>query len=698
MIALDERQPLAALEVLVLDTETTGLDLRHARIIQIAAVRGKGGTIEAEPAIDALIDPGVPIPSQSTAIHGIADADVRGKPPFPANAQPLAEVMAGRVVVGHSIGFDLAALEREHALAGVPWSEPPSLDVRALARIAAPERGDLSLDDLCAWLGVVIEGRHTARGDTFATAEVWTRLLPLLRAKGVRTLAEAKAAVARQADERARAQGNLSASRQPAPVASDRPPLVIDSYAYRHRVADVMSTPPHFIDGAETVAAAMRLLLEKSISSVFVGEAGGAIGIATERDLLRAIANDGADALDQPVEAFTSGPLQGLAEDEFVYRAIGRMQRLGIRHLAVWSAEGEVVGALTPRNLLRDRAMQAIVIGDALATASDAGDLAAAWGEAAGMAGALRREGTAAHEVADVISAEIRTMTARAAEMAEAHMQREGRGAPPRPYAVLVLGSAGRGESLLAADQDNAIVYAGNDEAATDQWFAAFARHMNDILDAAGIALCKGGVMACNAPWRHTVDGWHALIATWLARQSPDDLLNVDIFFDARPVHGDLKLGRDLVTHAWEQAANNPTFLMMLTRLAGRWRSPLNWLGSFKQVDGRVDLKKGGLLPIFTAARVLALRHRVLASSTRQRLSGLMALGKGSANDFDSVIEAHELLLAAVLDQQVRDAGHGVSLSPRVAMAELSAPEKRRLRGAIGGVETAIALVNEGRL
>ena len=42
-------------------------------------------------------------------------------------------------------------------LAGLSWTDRPSLDVRALARIAAPERGDLSLDDLCVWLGIVIE-------------------------------------------------------------------------------------------------------------------------------------------------------------------------------------------------------------------------------------------------------------------------------------------------------------------------------------------------------------------------------------------------------------------------------------------------------------------------------------------------------------------------------------------------------------
>ena len=52
-------------------------------------------------------------------------------------------------------------------------------------------------------------------------------------------------------------------------------------------------------------------------------------------------------------------------------------------------------------------------------------------------------------------------MTRRAARACGAAAAEEGMAGPPVPYAVLVLGSAGRGEIQLAADQDNAIVYAG---------------------------------------------------------------------------------------------------------------------------------------------------------------------------------------------------------------------------------------------
>ena len=66
---------------------------------------------------------------------------------------------------------------------------------------------------------------------------------------------------------------------------------------------------------------------------------------------------------------------------------------------------------------------------------------------------------------------------------------------------------------------------------------------MSDILDAAGVPLCKGGVMARNREWRKSVADWRTTIDGWVRRQRPADLLNVDIFFDAVPVHGDVRLG-----------------------------------------------------------------------------------------------------------------------------------------------------------
>ena len=87
-------------------------------------------------------------------------------------------------------------------------------------------------------------------------------------------------------------------------------------------------------------------------------------GIITERDLLRAVARQGDAALAMPVEQFMSRPLAVVPADAFVYRAIGRMSRLNVRHLGVVDEAGCVIGALSARDLLRLRAGEAVSLGD----------------------------------------------------------------------------------------------------------------------------------------------------------------------------------------------------------------------------------------------------------------------------------------------------------------------------------------------
>ena len=116
-------------------------------------------------------------------------------------------------------------------------------------------------------------------------------------------------------------------------------------------------------------------------------------GIVTERDVLRAIARFGAAALDLPVGQIMSQPLAAVPADAFVYRAIGRMNRLKTRHLGVVDEAGRVVGALSARDLLRLRAGEAISLGEEIDDAADAHALAVAWAKLPRVAESLLAEG-----------------------------------------------------------------------------------------------------------------------------------------------------------------------------------------------------------------------------------------------------------------------------------------------------------------
>jgi DNA polymerase-3 subunit epsilon/CBS domain-containing protein len=690
--------PLIAINAVVLDTETTGLDPANARLIEVGAVRLAHGRIAGTPPLRRLIRPDVPIPADSTRIHGFDDGAVSDAPRFAAVWPELKGFLGDTVLVGHSIGFDLAVLERECARAKIPWQSRPSLCTRILSQIVNPALADFSLDHVASWLGVDVVERHSALGDATTAARVFQKLVPLLRNRGIRTLGEAiraSASLRQLIDEQLRA-GWADVSGVPADPLAEAGPR-IDTYPYRHRVGEIMSAPPHFVSPQATLATVIGEIAGKKISSVYVHVGDGTprrsdTGIVTERDILRSIAERGTDALSTPVRHAMSTPLAVVDADAFAYVAMGRMNRLGIRHLGVVDGSGIVIGALSARDLLRLRAQGALLLGDDIGRTETAAELAHTWARVQPVAAGLLAEGLTGRDVAAIVSRQLGAMTRRAAVLAERQMRADGHGAPPQPYALVVLGSAGRGESLLATDQDNALIFAegaaGGDE---DRWFAMLGEHIARLLHEAAIPYCKGGVMAKNAEWRGSVATWRERVGHWIGRSNPQDLLNVDIFFDLRCVHGDVGMADALWRGAFDAARGRAEFAKLLVEAAGVAQPALGWFGRFKTEDGRIDLKKSGLFGIVSAARALAICHHVLELATPARLDGVKALLPDAESQLDALKDAHGVFIDMILAQQIEDIGHGVAATNTVAIERLSARERARLRTAL----ESIAHLNE---
>jgi DNA polymerase-3 subunit epsilon/CBS domain-containing protein len=222
---------------------------------------------------------------------------------------------------------------------------------------------------------------------------------------------------------------------------------------------------------------------------------------------------------------------------------------------------------------------------------------------------------------------------------------------------------------------------------------------MSETLDAAGVPFCKGGVMAKNRAWRKSVADWRATIDKWMTGSRANHLLNVDIFFDAVAVHGEASLADTVWSHAYDRAHAAIDFQNLLIETARERDNPFTMLGRFRVDEkGRIDLKKYGLMPIFTAARVLSIRHDVRARSCADRLKGVAAKGVATYAAVDAIIEAQRTLLASVISQQLVDTEAGIPLSTRVAPARLDKAHVARLKAALRAVDGVLELVSEGRV
>lgn len=188
--ALDER-PLAQLSYTVFDTETTGLNPAGGdEIISIGALRVVNSRLLVQESFDQLVQPGILLRPDSTAIHGINDAMLKGRPRIEKVLPQFHRFVQDTVLIAHNAAFDMKFLQMKEEQTGIRFSQPV-LDTLLLSQVIHPHQKDHSLDAIAQRFGVGIVGRHTALGDALVTGEVFLKMLPLLAEKGILTLKQA---------------------------------------------------------------------------------------------------------------------------------------------------------------------------------------------------------------------------------------------------------------------------------------------------------------------------------------------------------------------------------------------------------------------------------------------------------------------------------------------------------------------------
>ncbi len=178
------RPDLLALEIpdaeyVVCDVETTGLNPERNRLTEIAMIKIADGEIVDR--YQTLINPRQFIPAEITAFTGITNEMVYGAPGAEEVMPQARRFLGSAIFVGHNVKFDRGFVDATLRRINMEPLDMPDLCTCRLARRLFPKLKSKSLGSVAAHLGIRINHRHRAMGDTQATAAILRHLLPILR-------------------------------------------------------------------------------------------------------------------------------------------------------------------------------------------------------------------------------------------------------------------------------------------------------------------------------------------------------------------------------------------------------------------------------------------------------------------------------------------------------------------------------------
>lgn len=193
-VKIPKNCPIDQLTFVVLDTETSGLDINKDIILSIAAIKIINCEIVIQDRLECYIKDGAYHPDQSVEVHGITRNKIKEGYELNQVIRQLLEFVGNAIIVGHHIAFDVKMIDK-YVLKQMGCHlknrtlDTSSLNHRIENNIHEPVK-PISLDQLARNYGVPLGKRHTAAADTFITATIFLKMLNRLKKRGVETYTE----------------------------------------------------------------------------------------------------------------------------------------------------------------------------------------------------------------------------------------------------------------------------------------------------------------------------------------------------------------------------------------------------------------------------------------------------------------------------------------------------------------------------
>jgi CBS domain-containing protein len=423
---------------------------------------------------------------------------------------------------------------------------------------------------------------------------------------------------------------------------------------FTQKVGDIQSRDIRICDPSTPVYKVAQMMAQEKISCLFVGENESEIqGFVTDITLRDSVLARNLHASISVGEVMDRGIVH-IEKTALLYEALLLMFQTKTRYLLV-KDKGDFVGMISRNKILTSQYQGPFIFIQSLKQSQDTAELAQKWRHVPNMVYQLVEKGLRAQIVNQIITTINDIITLRVIENTIRDL-----GPAPASFVFMVLGSEGRSEQTLVTDQDNAIIYedkANEQRELVREYFLEFANRVSSALDTIGFEFCKGGFMAKNPKWTHSLSHWKRNYEAWIQESTPETMMKYATFFDCRAIYGDFGL-LDELKDFMDTHLQNPTerFFINLGTNALQYEPPLTFfrknIKTFK-IDGEEHFNvKHTMTPIVDLTRLFALKHRIFETNTGKRIELLQEKGVFTPKEAKELSHAYYYLMGMRLEKQ----------------------------------------------
>lgn len=474
-----------------------------------------------------------------------------------------------------------------------------------------------------------------------------------------------------------------------------------ETFPFRRRVCDAMSHSALTLAPDATVEVAAATMRETGAGAVVVVEGERPVGIVTERDLVIRVIAIARDAATTALRDVMSTPIFSIDSKAYLYKAMGFMRTHRVLFLPVID-DGRLTGLLSIRDLLTLGTKDTLSLVEHIESARSIPMLTEIRARRRQICLSLLEDNVPSVEVSQILSSVNRDLQRRTLEICLDQMKAEGKGEPPVPFCLIVMGSHGRAENHFATDQDHGMILGdlqSERRAGAEAFFSDLGARFTESLEQVGFPRCPGGVMSENRAWRKPLAEWRQEVTRWLTDIDPVTVRRTTVFYDFVPLWGDVALATRLRSFVTDGVKGNMKLIRALFDDAAHHKVPLTFFKGFVTEKsgphrGQLDLKESGLRFVVECARILALLHGAPRLGTLERIEDLERLGVIPADDGRLIRGAYESFVRLLFKAQIEKIRAGEEPDAYVSPSSIPVEERFLLRLALEATERLQTLVH----